>query len=703
MNIQSMTGQTLGQYELREILGFGGMGVTYKGYQKNLEREVAVKVLSPGLANETGYIERFYREAKTAASLEHTHIVPVYDHGVQGDISYVVMRLLPGGSLEQRIKQQVEREHPLPSLGEVSTLLTQLANALDYAHGQGVIHRDIKPANIMFDGQGNAFLVDFGIAKLLESTTSFTASGVPMGTPLFMPPEQWRSESLTPAADQYALAVTIYALMTGGRLPFEATTPYGMMHKHINEDPTPPQEYRADVPRAVAGVLDRAMSKNPENRYPSMGVFAQDFADSVGGFSGETTNFFTTPVRKQTSSVIQVPMGPAGDAPPVTVTITKPIYRLPVFWVMSAALALVVVALIVLLLGGGSDGNGDTSDGAAGDGDGAGQEVAGAGDGEEVIVPGVAADDETATAVALTALYMAPFETATAEMAAVTLTASYVSAMVTAMAEAESQAVTAEAEALAAREAVTAVQETSEARVAARTSTRQAANEQAAVAVEQTASAQQTLDAEATAAVERQTATADARTATAEARTATAVFRQTATAEARTATAEAEMLAASQTANAPTPTLPPTPTPEPNVRLYYDIEGEFLLVNISDEPLDVSRLAFVQAVPDGPERRWDRDSWFELTNPPPPDALANLARLDPDRCMQILAGSAFQPLDQGRCGRVVIFGSSVRGDYHFWIADRPGATSFDVRDAESNEVYHTCRISDGICEFYLPS
>jgi serine/threonine protein kinase len=156
MNIQNLSGQVLGQYELRDILGFGGMGVVYRGRQTNLDREVAIKVLVPGLANEPGYVERFYREAKTAAGLEHSHIVPVYDYGVQGEISYVVMRLLTGGTLEQRITQRAGTDKALPSLGEISELLKQLASALDYAHSRGVIHRDIKPGNIMFDDQGQA-------------------------------------------------------------------------------------------------------------------------------------------------------------------------------------------------------------------------------------------------------------------------------------------------------------------------------------------------------------------------------------------------------------------------------------------------------------------------------------------------------------------------------------------------------------------
>ncbi|MBI5960147.1 MAG: serine/threonine protein kinase, partial [Chloroflexi bacterium] len=351
MTLHNLAGQTLGQYELREILGIGGMGVAYRGYQRNLERDVAIKILFPGLAAEAGYLERFYREAKTAAALEHAHIVPVYDYGVQDTISYVVMRLLTGGTLEDRLMSRAEQNKPLPSLGEASSLMKQLASALDYAHNRGVIHRDIKPSNIMFDDQGIAYIVDFGIAKLVESSTSYTSSGSPIGTPMYMPPEQWRSETLRPAADQYALAVTLYQMLTG-RLPFEATTPYGLLHKHLNEDPTPPQSFRADLPYQVQDVLERAMKKDAADRWESVTAFAQAFDTAIRGQTGELSGFFDGPVtRKKTAT-----FGPGSlvsfntNSPLVTITKAPPAYKQPVFWVMGGLLLIALVVVLVLLL-----------------------------------------------------------------------------------------------------------------------------------------------------------------------------------------------------------------------------------------------------------------------------------------------------------------------------------------------------------------
>ncbi|MDZ4766614.1 MAG: serine/threonine-protein kinase, partial [Chloroflexota bacterium] len=188
MAVTNLVGQMLGQYQLRSLLGTGGMGAVYRGYQSNLRREVAVKVMSASLIERPEYAERFNREAQTVAALEHSHIVPIYDYGTENKITYVVMRMLTGGSLAERITYRPSG----PSLGEIAEILRQLASALDYAHARGVIHRDIKANNVMFDDEGSAYLVDFGIAKLLDATTSLTSPSVTIGTPLYMAPEQWR-------------------------------------------------------------------------------------------------------------------------------------------------------------------------------------------------------------------------------------------------------------------------------------------------------------------------------------------------------------------------------------------------------------------------------------------------------------------------------------------------------------------------------
>jgi serine/threonine protein kinase/Tol biopolymer transport system component len=348
MSHQNLTGQTFGQYELREMLGAGGMGAVYRAYQASLKRYVAVKVMSAQIAGQRDYIARFLREAETSAALEHPHIIPVHDYGAQQTISYVVMRLLTGGSLAERVEQRQGTDKPLPSLGEIADLVSQLAGALDYAHSQGVIHRDIKPNNVMFDNHGNAYLVDFGIAKLMQETSGLTASGAVIGTWGYMAPEQWRAETLSPATDQYALGVMVYALVTG-HMPFDAQTPAGIMHKHLNEMPTPPYAHRSDAPQALTAVLERAMAKKPEDRFPSCTAFAQAFDGAIRGRTGEVTNFFTTPLKRR-------PAPAAGTTPPVyPATAARPIYRHPAIWVMSAALIVAALVIAFLLFGGGDE------------------------------------------------------------------------------------------------------------------------------------------------------------------------------------------------------------------------------------------------------------------------------------------------------------------------------------------------------------
>jgi serine/threonine-protein kinase len=305
VNIEALTGQQFGQYEIRDLLGIGGMSAVYKAHQASLLRDVAIKVLPPSFASQPKALERFLREARTAAALEHAHIVPVYDYGNYGGLSFVVMRLLAGGTLAQRLALAEETNSPLPSLQEVSDMLKPLAGALDYAHSRGVIHRDIKANNVMFDDQGSPYLVDFGIAKLTSATNVLTGTGIAMGTPLYMSPEQWRGESVTPASDQYALGVTTYAMVTG-HLPFEAPTPYALMNKHLNEQPPPPETWRADLPESVKKVLEQVMAKRPQNRFASAQEFAQAFAAAVAesGVENQHTEFFTAPLPNRPTPTV---------------------------------------------------------------------------------------------------------------------------------------------------------------------------------------------------------------------------------------------------------------------------------------------------------------------------------------------------------------------------------------------------------------
>jgi serine/threonine-protein kinase len=176
---------------------------------------VALKILPRHLSHDREFRERFHREAKAVAKLEHLHILPLYTYGEEDDLVYMVMRYLQGGTLTDRLRQGV-----LP-LTMANQWLTQIAGALDYAHAHGVLHRDVKPSNVLLDDSGNAYLTDFGIAKIIESTLDLTGAGM-LGTPAYMSPEQCRgSKNLTPASDIYSLGIVLYE-MTTGRTPYQA-------------------------------------------------------------------------------------------------------------------------------------------------------------------------------------------------------------------------------------------------------------------------------------------------------------------------------------------------------------------------------------------------------------------------------------------------------------------------------------------------
>jgi serine/threonine-protein kinase len=378
MGVDNLSGRVLDRYELKELLGAGGMGAVYRGIQTNLKREVAVKVLPPSLSRQPGYLERFNREAEVAAGLEHPHIVPIYDYGATADgISYVAMRLLTGGSLERRLDPEHTGQFRKPSFGELTIFLHQIAGALDHAHSRGVIHRDIKPGNIMFDSHGSAYVVDFGIARLVDATTRLTMTGMVVGTPSYMAPELWMTENATSASDQYALAVMIYG-MIAGRHPFEATTPFGMMEKHLNEPPPPLNAIVSGIPQSLTQVIVRALAKDPKDRYPTVSAFAEEFATAVGGGTGDMTGVFTAPLPKaptpkptpqgvtplmgERTTIPTPPAAPASTPPsspsqprplggltPPPIPMPKPIQQNPLFWLLVIVIIALIIVLIVLI------------------------------------------------------------------------------------------------------------------------------------------------------------------------------------------------------------------------------------------------------------------------------------------------------------------------------------------------------------------
>ena len=277
--------QKFKRYEIIEELGVGGMATVYRAYDPDFERDVALKVLKRELLEEPELKDRFERETKIVAKLEHAAIVPVYDVGYDYGQLFYVMRYMSGGSLSDRInKGSLDLE-------QVAYLVLRLADALDYAHRKGIIHRDLKPANILFDEIGNAFISDFGIAKFVKSATRITHSGI-IGTPRYMSPEQALGEETDGRSDLYTLGVLLFEIL-GGKAPFEATTPLALAYKHATEPPPNLLDINPNLPPELGAILQKVLQKKPEDRYPTCAEFANAFLSALPADTAPNAKFIT--------------------------------------------------------------------------------------------------------------------------------------------------------------------------------------------------------------------------------------------------------------------------------------------------------------------------------------------------------------------------------------------------------------------------
>jgi tRNA A-37 threonylcarbamoyl transferase component Bud32 len=257
----------LGQYQLIEPIGHGGMATVYKAYQESLDRYVAVKVL---LSNrDPQFAARFKREARAIAALQHHNILPIYDYGEQNGLLYFVLQYVDNGvTLHDMLGSPMEPAHALRIIGHV-------LHALEYAHARGVVHRDIKPANILMPSPNWALLADFGIAKLLNDSQHLTMTGFIIGTAAYMAPEQAAGKPTDARTDLYSLGVVLYEMLTG-RVPFDAETPMAMLTKHVYEPPPPPRSLNPALSPVIEAMLLRALAKDPSQRYQSAAEMSAD-------------------------------------------------------------------------------------------------------------------------------------------------------------------------------------------------------------------------------------------------------------------------------------------------------------------------------------------------------------------------------------------------------------------------------------------
>lgn len=297
-----LSGRKLGPYELSHRIGSGGMSAVYEGFHPQLNRKVAVKVLPEYLTQDASFAARFRREAALIARLEHAHIVPVYDYATDGDYTYIAMRLLTGSSLERRLAQ-----FGRPSTYEALGILKQVASALDYAHKAGVIHRDLKPSNVLLDDAGNAFLSDFGVARLFDSAEEITGTGQTVGTPLYMSPEQVMSQTVDHRADIYAFGVIAFILLTGKPL-YTADSSIAVAVKHVRETPPAPSAVASDLPREVDAIFAKVLAKQRDARYQNATDFVAALEDA---FAGKLTRSKTDFLKRE----IAPEPSPEGEGP----------------------------------------------------------------------------------------------------------------------------------------------------------------------------------------------------------------------------------------------------------------------------------------------------------------------------------------------------------------------------------------------------
>ena len=350
---EGLIGRTLldGEYRLIAVLGRGGMATVYRAYSRSLDTDVAIKVLAPRLAADPTFRERHHDEARSLAGLHHPNLVEVHHYAEEADLVYIAMRLVPGGTLKNRLEAV---GGPL-DVTTTARLVAQVADALQLAHERGLIHLDIKPANILLGRADWPLLADFGITRAISRDQTSRGGERMAGTPLYMSPEQCRGDSIDGRSDQYSLAITAYEMLTGRR-PFQAETTEAVLQRQIEDPPPRPREVNPGIPGPVEDVLMRALSKSPDDRYPTV----RDFADALSQ-AAERTRGVTLETKAALANVAPNLLGIVGLillGPVVLAMLPSSGFfsnRVPVIWpfqlIVSTLIALLIVSMRWPLIG----------------------------------------------------------------------------------------------------------------------------------------------------------------------------------------------------------------------------------------------------------------------------------------------------------------------------------------------------------------
>jgi len=337
------SGVRFGRYLIRSRIGVGGMAEVWEADDPSAGRRVAVKVILDAMSDDPKFVERFLREARILARLQHAHIIPVFDFGEEQGDAFLVTPFLPGGSLAIRLRQET------PSSDLSLRWLKELGSALDFAHAAGVIHRDVKPSNVLFDAAGHLYLSDFGLAKA-SSSRDLTTTGAAMGTPLYMSPEQIRGEDLDHRTDVYGLGIVAYQLLSGQRL-FAGDAVATVLHKTLNVAPPPPSSVNAALSRSVDAVVLRALAKDRRRRYDGCGRFVTDLGQAL---DGTLTDLSPLSLTEQEAAALAIEPRASSARPSADLSLTRSLH-VPSFsavtpergrWPGRVALALAVAGLL---------------------------------------------------------------------------------------------------------------------------------------------------------------------------------------------------------------------------------------------------------------------------------------------------------------------------------------------------------------------